>query len=661
MFNIFFCQYSIVLISFFLFYVLGKIIIGFFDTESLNSYFRLFLSSLIGAVSTILIYSILKTNFRTINILLIPIYLYFIYYFKSYMKFEKIKLRQVLFDIKILFLVGSFSYFYQLLFVLDWSTFEFKGLSGDYHMYASFIENLKSSGFENYKFEVNHYFPELAKGNMPYHYPELWLTSFISNFFHVSTVNTYILVINPFLTTLYFLGIFSIIFDKLIKINFYFKIALAFSLMYITSVFIPFSLGSLFNFYPYNPDGSIMGMESQKLIFVYIFLLLGFYFLLNKKEILGYFTLLILPIFNVSFLPGIYGGLILYQILNFIFNKFKMTRSNLFILLSTFFFLISYYCFYNIFENKLSKILMDGVNKFSVLQKFPKDLNSGYNYQNFKLFISNLFYYSIPSIFKLLIGSLKQIWVGFLFFTPYLVLLFTNVKSNIKQLLLIFSFIISASIFVVVVDGVSDRHQFLTNLSALFCVFIVLNYISFIEKSDFNLIKNKLILITLIIFQIFFCAKHSVNNLIFEPINENKIDFLKKIKSEITEDELSILVFLGKDDFDPNLFEFWYSHNDLLGLNQITNKTIIFSIGNPEDYLISNELAEASKINYQYATPINYWRSLKKGNNLEKFIKKYRIKYCFFQSIIKVPSFIKKNTKKLILTNDRKSEFYILK
>jgi hypothetical protein len=444
---------------------------------------------------------------------------------------------------------------------------------------------------------------------------------------------------------------------KLQSINKYYQILLSISLLFITTIFFPFKQHFLEG-YPFITNFSIMGF-GPKLLFIYLFLLLGIFLLMSGYKKIGFIVILLIPVFSISFLPGIYGGILLYIFSSYLKSKFVLNLKSLQLGIFIVVIMISYYFFYKINTHHLTNDALNNSTNGSALTRLPDNLNNQYSFQNFKIFAGNFFAYYLPGLFNNLFNHLRSLWIGFLFYIPFLLLLLSVCKKYKSILFLIFSILFSGSIAVVIADGILNKGQFFTNLSAFVSVFIVLGHLELFKNLDVSRFKNKVVVCTLIILQIFFCAYPTI----LEKLKGNKevknLSFIKEIRNELDGNKIVILEFFGSRDFEPIHFENWINYNDLKMLNQISDKTILYLIGNPEEYLKLNKLTNESNVLYNSATPINYWRSLDKRNNLKNFIKKFKIKYCYFKKDAVVPLFIENLAKKIIL-DQSKNRFYIL-
>jgi hypothetical protein len=97
--------------------------------------------------------------------------------------------------------------------------------------------------------------------------------------------------------------------------------------------------------------------------------------------------------------------------------------------------------------------------------------------------------------------------------------------------------------------------------------------------------------------------------------------------------------------------------NDLFEITQFTNKTIIFTIANPELQLSNERMSFEDSITYYKLTPINVWKSKGINHNLQTFIEQYNIKYFYFKQSIIIPHFIAQNIDTMIESPITHSKF----
>ena len=121
------------------------------------------------------------------------------------------------------------------------------------------------------------------------------------------------------------------------------------------------------------------------------------------------------------------------------------------------------------------------------------------------------------------------------------------------------------------------------------------------------------------------------------------------------------MVFLDENGYRRNNYESWHNHNDLYRLKQFSDKPIIFTIGNPDLFIKTNNFFTAvDSFNYYQLTPLNIWKHKQKGD-LSSFIKHFNISYFYFKAGVNVPECISHNAEVIIESKITKSMFIILK
>ena len=150
---------------------------------------------------------------------------------------------------------------------------------------------------------------------VPYHYSELWLTSFFSDIYGVSTIVSYALLVIPICVSVFILGCYTLF--ETSKISPYLKYTLVLLSALLSGVyFTGYGVYELTN-YAHQSDNGILSLFAQKNCIIYI--LFSAILFIKQKQQLSLLVLLIVPIFSTVFLPGIIGGVILYVI--YVFDK----------------------------------------------------------------------------------------------------------------------------------------------------------------------------------------------------------------------------------------------------------------------------------------------------------------------------------------------------
>ena len=300
-------------------YFAGKLITSFFSVNG-GFFFRLFVSYIIGITAIVLFYSIIKTQGQTINILLLPIIGFLLYYFRDSFVMPSIPLKLIIKELSWSAFPFMLIFLYQSWWIFDFSNGWIRQTTFDLYAYASYSDSLRISGIENRDLGMTYFYPELC-GTVPYHYAELWFTAFFSELFTNAAVNNYYFVMYPVLVTIFTIGLSSL-FQNRIKKKIL-ALTISFLLLFITGFKINNSVISIVCAH-YN----IAGGFGLKLAWIYIFLLLGF-ITWNTNRTAAYCVLISIPVFSFIFLPGIWGGFIIYFAGSIIFHLPKINRNSL--------------------------------------------------------------------------------------------------------------------------------------------------------------------------------------------------------------------------------------------------------------------------------------------------------------------------------------------
>ncbi len=646
MIELFLTHYFLGSIALLLCFLLGTVVMSLFNTSIDNRFFRIFLSNTIGLTIIIFSYSMLKTRGLTVHILLTPLIGMLLYRFRS--NFRSFKLNDFIhniYEFKYTLFFFTICYFYQSLYFFDFYHFEIKTLFGDNYIYGSFSNSIYHFSTENLNYAMNHYFKEYRDGIIPYHYSELYLTSFCKELINKSTVNIYFLTTIPILISIFLTGIYSLL--KNLLVNKFLKIGIAFILLFTTCLFDPFinTIESL----KYVSESTIMGVFHPKLGVLFVFILLSF-ILYKTNKYVSFLILLSLPVFSISFLPGIYGGVMLFFTIKFLKNRFKLSKKEFLFTLFVIGNLILTVLFFSFFKHSY---FSPQHLKFSILNRLPKELFESNIQNNLKVIISNFFIYSIPSLCIYVYGVLSYLIMGLVFFLPLLLLNTRSLVRNKSIFYLIISIICVALLTVVLTGGMLDNYQFYSNILILLSIYIIF---LFSQATVVLNIKSKIFLLLVIC-----CCMYpvlSIKDKYYSSFNNLDSSFRKSILKEIKKD-CDVLVFCNENDFERQFFNTWINKNDLETLSQYSDHLINCSIANPEIFFKKNTLKERDEEFFNKFTPVNYWKN--KGKTLESFISTFKIKFIYSRNGMKLPPFILKQVKTKIKSKKTGNIFLILK
>jgi len=561
-----------------------------------------------------------------------------LYYFRKSFTVPSFKFKEILNDVLWSFIIFIIIFLYQSYFFFDFNNATIKSLFVDTYWYSAIGDSQHIWGAENTFPDMNYFFPEWASQVVPYHYPEFWMSSFFSSLLQNSTFYSYYFVVGSLLTSIFLIGILGF-FNKVYKSK---TKILALSFLLLFSSGITFSFYEKFAYFHYahtSADISIMGLFGKRYIFIYPFLLLGMYLTYYKKEPLNFIVFALTPVFSIELLPGVWGGLLLYQIILLIVKKFK--RQNIFILLIVLIEIFLFILYYSIFKSSYS-------SAFTLRFPFEKLYSNGVIcFVQLKSFFGNIVVYIILSIV--------------LFFHIFL-MLFLCFKDQKRILLLLICMVgcgIIASSFYL---GITDGSQFANDSFILFSVALIAGMHSLLN--DGRELKSrgrqilKLFLLLLFLYSLIWTFQRKIIGTYF--YKEDK-EMITKISNSIHGEIVPILIFLNEEQYSINGYDYWPTYNDLFMLKQLSDKQIIFTAGNPELFLKKGTLSQTGELYYYILTPLNEWRHKGKDFTLQTFIEHYKLKYFYFKEGVDIPDYIIKNADCIIRSEKTKNTFYRIK
>src|ERR1035437_2436884 len=597
-------NYVIGLLSFLLIFSIGKIILNSFQLQT-SFVLRIFYSLILGTLFIVVLYSILKSDGKTILIAIIPIVTFLLYYYKS--KIQRPNHLFAEFKKEVLWIISVFSilFLYQSFFFFDSNTGTIKSLFWDNYAYASYVDSLKIWGAETRYLDMNWFFPPYRTGLMPYHYPELWLSAFVSELSGISSIRSYYLITNSIIISIYFIGIAS-----LLQIRIKNTIVLdliSFILLFVAGISFSIYGSSITNNALWFTNMSMMGLLGSKISFVYIFILLSFILFNNQNVILGYCSLLLIPFFSIGMLPGIWGGILLFQGTKILYHRFKINRIDYFIFGNVFLSLLFFGLFYHFFK---SNAVGDNASKHIFNAGIFKNIQGGLSLKNSKIIISNFIVYAVPSILLALLRVL-------IFFLPFILICYSSIIKNWKLWFFSIAIILCGATVSTLCSGLLDASQFTTNLSVFVAVLIVIGLIELVTIEPKGKLQYIKVCVSIVLIYFTFSKTITTRNAM-KDWHDDDHSFIAKV-ADLVKNEKNVicLVFLNKYDYSRQPYLLWYNRNDLDLITQYSNAHFIFSMGNPELCFTNTLIPESDMFAYNYLTPFNAWKNMKTGNDLK--------------------------------------------
>ena len=649
-YTIFFQQLLYGILALFITYAIGKVILSCFTFKG-DYFFRLFVTNIVGITAIVMLYSLLKSQGKTINTVLLPILFFFLYSFKKTVQKPTFNFKEITKDCGWILLVFLLFFMYQSFFYFDMVNGEIKTLYIDYYWYGSITDSLKLWGSETQFTEMSYFFIPFRNGLMPYHYFELWFTAFFSYYFKISSLNSYYFITTTILSSVFLIGIMQLLSKVLKKIRFIVPIAIVF--LFISGMHFRFL--DHFEWFKYSfifSDRSILTLAASKSLIILIFVLL--FYQLYKQAYLqpAYAILLAIPVLSFTFLPMIYGGILLFVVLNLITNRFKIKRNDLYLFLAVLLHLLFIMVFYSLFQSGYT-------NDYAFKQIFKMGIfkgitNNAFSFLNGKIILSNFIVFSIPYIVTLF-STIA------ILYSPFLLLGFSHIKTNKAVWILLFCMLLSGTIGSVFTKGLLDSIQFTSNFCGILMVFCIIATIESIPFYKLKSKQTKYIVVCLFLFSILHC--YSIKNAIILRNNskyfltENK-KMIPEIASQLPSESCVIGIFLSQNDYSSRSFLSWYESNDLFRLNQLTNNAIVFTLLNPELVLNNTRTLNYDESSYlHFYTPFSV--SDNKGQSLQQFTENNKIHYFYCKAGVTIPPFIVAKAKKIIVSNATHNQFII--
>ena len=611
----YFYLFICILILFCLSFIIGRILLSFYDTNRYSNLTFSVFSTVLGTFTIIFLFSLLKSKLHTIHILFIPI---IIFYIKINSKnLSRFNFRKINFNQEILpFIIFSLIiYFYQLLSFINPLSGKPIPLLTDVHLYSNICANLNVFGSENFNYTLNFFLPHFRTELLPYRYSDLWLAAFSMEVFKTSELTSYYLI-----TCTYLISVLAICIYSKMKLNsriVNFIITLIF--LFISIIFIP-KLNPIEEM-KYLSETNVLGNFKQKLTLCLIAFFV-FLELFKSKKIESLLILVSIPILYVSYIPSIWGSIFIYLIFLIVSKKTENKHLHYYLLILLITLIIGYLSFFKVYGSYFSIHSKIFISDNPIFTKFKKLIFDYVNHNSIKILISTLFTNTIPEITRYIFGVISNLLVGTLFLLPFFLLLKQEIINTKKILYLIITFHIIGLIFLLLKHDDVNNYQFYTNNLSLLTVLFTFLFSS--NFHNYKLNKRILILTIIILGNIYPTLKNKFQkNYINSEITplEKTLIFCKKNNIE------NIFCFVKKEDFSVN-FNGWAAMNEFQEINQLNfyKNGIKFSIANSSIFFIKNKKNRKSLgLGYDFSV-MKYWLKNKKLTEKEILISK-GIKY----------------------------------
>jgi len=579
---------------------------------------KLFLGLLIG----VLLYSLGKSRFVTINILFIPLSIFLYSILQRYRLYEY-EIKSLFFKKKEIVILVYCSLFATIIFIVrvlelyDWETgyLYHHELTFDKIFYNNIVDELNILGIENVNGGLN-YYDKTYHGLSAYHYFELWLNALIVKLTGLISLYSYSMIASLLLAVVLYSGYLALFEYFNPSISWYVYL-LSFGLVLSTAFYFDFyqSLELLKYISRRYASGLTDALSMPKLVLGELFLVSSTLFFLYRKPLAGILSLLFLPIINIGLLPGVLAGCFIFVVFNKFLHLIKLPNNYLlitFILFGLFYLII---IFFFRPELKLSYPDLAIINEITLL---------GYIKKFFIRITAETLRFSI-------------------LFLPLLILFAVIVrdKAHLKAIILLNTLILgggllfSASIFFFV-----DSFQFVENFAvSFFKLFIIVLPIAIWYGEGIHKNINTTLAIGIIYIVLFYISGKSFYDRInYTTKNPYSLKFIKEVAPIITEmaDNHSYYIGLSLLDADelPTVYTFGVLSEPTLGgyISHIANNSYII---NASWYKVLNIYPDKRLDIFINNNPYTMYRKeqLKKYGNgreiyiLSKFIRENNIRF----------------------------------
>lgn len=599
-------------------YLFGYLLIGrIYNNKIVESVFL----SLVASISLIvLVYACYMTLFRTVLLGIgIPM-LGIAYYQINTLKKSSISLIVILKSLKLLAIPTILILIITIVNYVDFSSNYLCTPHPDYCFYSRVSDYMGLFKLENCQFD--HLNPNMM-GYVPYHYFDLWLNGLFTQIFGFTNLITFVLITYPLLQVIVFVGIYTV----LNLYGFKNKFSLAVIFMFITGVYFQFYATIPFLEHMVTFPGMNI-LKSPKILPIYIYLLLSFYFYKNNSFEQFILSILFLPFVYITTAPSVFCSISIIILINYYFKRNPKSTMLLIalVIIATLYLFLFYY--------------------------FNGDHHSGHiSEMNYNVFFS--FQY-IKTCINIGVGSSIQLII--LFFPIIIIPLLLKVKIKNTNLscmydnnyaYILYGLICLSSLVIwALFHNILDSVQFFTNIAmpilSFLTILLIVHFLSNLNNQKYQHIFCVYLVI------LFFLNKREYDIFKSQRINENH---LLKVETYFKNDIKNNLgVFIRNSSDYNNIF------SKSINANTLGNYTALF---NPHSQLVClsvfdilpNTPGFESFItkNIQSTTFFKFVSMQKKNNtfkNIETsqidFIKKNKIDYAILGLNVKLSTEFKK-------------------
>ena len=609
---------------------------------------NVFINLLAGLIITITLYSVLLTHFRTVNSFFILLsVLLLIFYKRRQLNDIRIENETVEFSwgkiiLWLLFISVIFYGFFalQIVNIFDGS-FSNQTINYDFYYYAKTSQYL-SLGYENSLF-ANNLILDASK-IQPYHYFELWVTSFLTSVFDVPPLISFTLLTTTILAIILYFGILSLYKNQnQLTISIFLFVLFLFFLSFGYSRILIKTFPSIRNLFL---DLRLVGITNTPKFFPTSILFVSFLLFQKRNDTFSaLLSILCLPVVSSINTPPVFGGLLVL----FIYCSIKHIKSyfntrNIIIALS----FVALYTFYLLITADPSAVGID-INNF-----------------DYQLFFDN----SKWQLFRFCVS-----------YSPFfLLLVFINFKTRDylfgkEDLLLFLAILLSALLMAGISYNSFNAGQFFSNIAVPLTNIIVIYFLLNFDYKKINLFAK--VCIALLIITCFitsFMGRIAKTRDDLKQYKEAVINELERVEPGLRDKRIFLGYIQSKEFYQDKTPYQWGATSDLDGADLgsfvlMYKNTLMISISDLTAFDVFNT-GFSGKIRDYCLKGISkgaFYRFVLRQKNEKKFeteeqsqldfINKMKIKYLFIAENAKISSEFKSHLS-LICADSKSGELF---
>ena len=591
-----------------------------------NPYELILRNTFLGYILIIVLQSVISTEFKTVNLILILLMVFSVIEIKKYKVKSIVKTNDLNFNnLLILIVISAALFIYSWFLIYNPDAFiKFQG-TDDYILYGKISRFIALTGNEN-GFNVLNTMDKFYNGPEPYHYFDLWGAACVSNLFKINNFISLKLIIYPTFYFLYALGILALINRSSYKIVF-----LLFALLMIGGLSFDFQSNISFLDNLKNISFNLLNPGFSKLSYFYVFIISSYLLYKNNYFTLSFLCILSLPVANVITFPTVLPVLFVILAISY-FTKSTDRKIIYQCLIYLAVFVIAFISFYVLLKRQSSGFAGTDISSPQKL------LSENIRFINFSR-QRNIFLASILGIiilympfFLILIGDRKKNQIS-------------KLKANAPLLFVISGILISILVWCVLYIELNSRqiHQNLSIplLNIAFSIYIIeiINRNNLFKPFKFSILNLSLIFVMILIAQNFIKTIRIDKFKIYET---HSAEYLSQIQNKIIPNSLIASLREAEPVETNSKYNSGYTLGDYLFLMKenvypvnVGDLNILIDSTSALNLYRSEKVISVG-IFYRYSQfPEN--KNLSKDELIEKFLKKYNIQQMIVSENAEIP------------------------